>query len=556
MQKDSYMMPTVTKKRKQSESTMKNDDAWPATSLPNNDISATSENCWCTVETMLAVPLEYIFRDVSMISTDISVGWSPATPRSNTFQAKHPTNDTTNHRSKPLLSRIEAQLFLQVNTLSYEMDALTSVSVTALQQRVQCREFSTSLQRTDHPYLRPIVSVLHAYHETMPNVTIQQVSKEMKDRIIPEFQHLIRQLRQFSEQNWTLADTLDDGQPNSNAGYHNLLANEKRKLSDLQEEVCQRIEGLLQESVVDDIAGSAMEQLSMKDYCDQLFQQQNDVIENSENNMDVIVHHDANQPENISKAPDGNVDDADDEVLDEAPDRSLTATPISSPEESPTLIQATAATRASILRNTTIKTSSPLAALAATTVPRTSKPHNPIAEQHATTSTNSTSTTFQHPQRQLEKSFGSLTTAAESPEENEKENEPSQSSSQRSAVSLSSTQTTIKRQRIQQHPASSESPPQPLVPTTTTALSGLNLSHGMELETSHVTGEEGHRLNISVSSQRQSMLATSTRTEDNDDDDDGDEDEIIEEKEVFRTQSAAEVLSTFATTTLRRSSID
>ena len=560
MQNDVEMMTSATKKRKHAENITKN-AVESAEMLPvNND--STLEN-WCIVENLLAVPIEYIFRDVSIISMDASVGWSPATPRSNTYLlAKDKSNETTNHRTKPLLSRIEAQIFLQVNALSFEMDALTSVSVSALQQRVQYREHSTSIQRADHPFLRPIVSLLHTYHDTIPDATIQQVSSIMKDRIIPEFQRLMHQLRQFSEQNWALADTLDDGQ-STIGGYHNVLALEKRKLSDLQEEISQRIEGLCRTSIsecqdasdIDETTGNDLEHLSMKAYCDQLFQQQNDLVENSENTMDVIVRDDAHTAEMVdrTKSPDEHHDnmenddeDDDDEVLDEAPERSLTATPVSSPEESPSLIQATTATRASILQSATTKASSPLVAVTTTPVTLSSTERNPITGGQATVSTTKRSgSTFQHPQRQLEKSFRSPAATAESPEENEKENEPSQSSSQRSAISCSSPRTNVKRQRLQRHDASSETPPHQLTAAT---LSELKPSHETEFVSTDDTGGKGDRLDASTTPQAQSTRAK--RFDDDDYEDEDDEEQIIEDKECFRTQSAAEVLTTLATTTV------
>jgi hypothetical protein len=556
MPNDNELMAAVTKKRKHTENTMKNDDEMTEMLSQTNDSGFAK---WCTVENMLAIPIEYVFRDVSMISTDVSVGWSPATPRSNTILTKNKTNETTNHRTKPLLSRIEAQLFLQVNTLSYEMDALTSTSVLALQQRVQCRELSTSLQRADHPYLRPIVSILHTYHETMPSATIQHVSTVMTNRIVPEFQRLLHQLRQFSEQNWTLADTLDDGQPEM-GGYHNILAHEKRKLSDLQEEICQRIEGLLQTSLsesqqalaYDEMAETCIEPLSMKEYCDQLFEQPNDLpaIENSEIAMDVVVNSDVNQTEVTCRAETTDEND-DDEEIEEAPDRSLTATPISSPEESPTMIQATTAARASILRNVTTTASSPLVAFATTHATRTttSTPHDPSAEHDTTQLQNTTPITIQHPQRQLEKSFGSPTAAEETLEENEKENEPSQSSSQRSAMSVNTTQTvTVKRQRLQCHQTTSETlPPQ----SSTTMLSELDPSHSMDSMKCDDTGGNGDRPDAFEPQGR-----TTFTTRSDDDDDEHEERQIFEEKECFRTQNAAEVLSSLATTTLGLSPLE
>jgi hypothetical protein len=346
-----------------------------------------------------------------------------------------------------------------------------------------------------------------------------------------------------------LADTLDDGQP-SVGGYHNILAHEKRKLSDLQEEVCQRIEGLLQSSVCgsldtsDAILENVIELVSMKDYCEQLFEQQNDlpVIENSESKVDIVGNDDVNQSE-LSHRAGPTTENVDDEELDEAPDRSLTATPISSPEESPSMLEATTGTRAAILRNTSTTSSSPLLSFHTTTttthVARTSssstKDNPTTVQQSDTLLKDTTPVTNQNPQRQLEKSFSTPTTAEKMLEENEKENEPSQSSSQRSFTSLNSTQTRGKRQRLRQNP------PETLPPPFTTA--ALLEVHSLDSEEYVITDDTNRKGDRIV---QRSVVATGRS--DNEEEDENDDRQTAEE--CFRTQNAAEVLSSLAATSV------
>jgi hypothetical protein len=205
---------------------------------------------------MLEVPLEYIFREVAS---------------STSFPSQ--TSPNVNAKRKPLLSRSEAQCLVQLNLLAHEIDSLTSISAEALQQKLFCSEFAASLNRVGNPYLRPLLPILHTLEHKVSTESLNYVSTTM-DRIVGDLQRTIDQLRQSSEQNWTLYETLLD----SAGDMGRALAEEKRRLSDIQEELCHRIEYILADSSKNDNADSNLDSRpdpstmeSMKDYCDRLF---------------------------------------------------------------------------------------------------------------------------------------------------------------------------------------------------------------------------------------------------------------------------------------------
>jgi hypothetical protein len=76
-------------------------------------------------------------------------------------------------------------------------------------------------------------------------------------------------LRQFSEQNWTLSTPLMDSISGTSG---EIVAREKRRLSDVQDEVCTRIERLLQATTGqnddDDLQGDLG--CTMKEYCERI----------------------------------------------------------------------------------------------------------------------------------------------------------------------------------------------------------------------------------------------------------------------------------------------
>ena len=181
-----------------------------------------------SVEDLLSVPTEFIFRKVPSTSSNNAEG-----------SATISVSALKQVQQKPLLSRSEAQCFCKINLLAHEIDCLTQICAQIWQTQLQCQSFSQSLEAVDHPYLRPLVVLLDTFAQQTPSWAMPQIALEL-NRVVSELQQATVILRQCSEQNWALAESLQDA---ATAGH--LLALEKQKLSDIQEEICHRIDHLI-----------------------------------------------------------------------------------------------------------------------------------------------------------------------------------------------------------------------------------------------------------------------------------------------------------------------
>lgn len=160
------------------------------------------------------------------------------------------------HNKKPLLTKSEAHIFLEVRALAHRLDTLVNLVERALEPQVSLDGWNQDLQRVNEPYLRPLASLIHFHQQTLPNLVLERTNGQLQD-IQTDLQHCQHFLRQYSEQNWTLAETLQDAGP-----FGLKLADKKRILSDIQEEIARRIETMHEE-------GTTTTQLSMQDYCRQ-----------------------------------------------------------------------------------------------------------------------------------------------------------------------------------------------------------------------------------------------------------------------------------------------
>ena len=144
-----------------------------------------------------------------------------------------------------LLSRSEAQCFFRVRLLAQELDGLVHESSLALERRWECRVWRNLLLGSEGtavpPWLRPLVSILHTLGEDGPAQTLIRLEPHL-NRVTQELRREAECLRQFSEQNWAVAEScfggVHDNDPRSV---------DKRRLSDLQDECCHRIEVLLRQ---------------------------------------------------------------------------------------------------------------------------------------------------------------------------------------------------------------------------------------------------------------------------------------------------------------------
>ena len=196
-----------------------------------------------SVEDLLAVPTAFIFRKVFVHKAEDNLA-------------------AVQQSQKPLLSRSEATCFCKINLLAHELDCLTKICTDIWQTKLQYQSFSQSLGNVDHPYLRPLVVLLDTFQQQMPSSALPRIELEL-NRVVSELQQATVTLRQCSEQNWTLAETLQD-----TATAEHLLAREKLKLSDVQEEICHRIDRLISRNISGNtICNDAMDTTGSEEQC-------------------------------------------------------------------------------------------------------------------------------------------------------------------------------------------------------------------------------------------------------------------------------------------------
>jgi hypothetical protein len=159
------------------------------------------------IETLLSVPVEIVFQYSSQ-------------------------------EGRPLLTRAEAETFLKVSFLAQEMDILIKTVEGILKQQRNCYQHQRQLLNSNlHPMLRPVLPIMSLLQKQMiPNLRNLQ---NTLCQLVSEMLSCAATLRQSAEQNWTLSETLE------NLASGQSLSEEKRKLADLEEEVCQRIERII-----------------------------------------------------------------------------------------------------------------------------------------------------------------------------------------------------------------------------------------------------------------------------------------------------------------------
>ena len=210
-----------------------------------------------SVESMLAVPLEFIFHQ------------APGA------------------RSKPLLTRAEAQCFISVTLLAHELDSLTDLTATVLEQRHAYQGFATKLQsRNKNPRLLPFLILLNVASQQLPDQSLEKIRTDL-EHVLSELRLASANLRQHSEQNWTLSESLLDAGPDGER-----VAIEKRKLSDIQDELSVRISTLLKEDteVVQENACASASTVfppteTMEQYCERIMSRVEDPVEMSQHSL-------------------------------------------------------------------------------------------------------------------------------------------------------------------------------------------------------------------------------------------------------------------------------
>jgi hypothetical protein len=104
-----------------------------------------------------------------------------------------------------------------------------------------CRSTSQSIEGV--PLLRSVLPVLAVHGHVIPIRALATVQGEL-ERVLYELETCASALRQYSEQNWTLSESLMDAFGDCEAPGQE-LAKEKRIMAEIEEEVCTRIERLL-----------------------------------------------------------------------------------------------------------------------------------------------------------------------------------------------------------------------------------------------------------------------------------------------------------------------
>ena len=199
-----------------------------------------------SVESLLSVPLEVVFREIGDGNTQTAQSACQAT-------------------RKPWLTRAEAQCLLRVSMLAHELDVLTRLSEDALARRQWGQSFCRKVLHTEprkekesakvlvHPFLRPIVPILAVHDQFSSQGCLRYIQMQL-DRVVLGLRMCAGTLRNFSEQNFTYADNLLDAlgdgiaSPTNTHNPGRVLEREKRKLAELEEELCRRVESILLDS--------------------------------------------------------------------------------------------------------------------------------------------------------------------------------------------------------------------------------------------------------------------------------------------------------------------
>lgn len=204
--------------------------------------SDSSPSIQCSCEEFLSVPLHIIFRQVAQTRTNTK---------------------------KPLLTRAEASTFLRIMDLAHELDVIVTLVSQALEYKVTSRQIRTCIDGI--PTLRSLVPLLAIQGQFIPDTALAYLQGELQ-RVLSSLENCASVLKQFSEQNWTMSDSLLDAFGGSNViSSAHVLAHEKKLLSDLQEELSKRLDHLTtnEGQVLDDYAKE--EDLSIAKWCNRMF---------------------------------------------------------------------------------------------------------------------------------------------------------------------------------------------------------------------------------------------------------------------------------------------
>jgi hypothetical protein len=235
---DSSSVNEKTAKRIRSDSV----DELEEPPLPTSSLNLQSKNDVGFMESFLAVPLPYILRR------------------------------TADNNS--LLSSVEANLFLGITRIAYEIDALLDMSLQSIQKTKKCEHIAKSIEKSQNAFLYPMHSILHVHGIILPQKVLQTVQNEL-ERILLQLPSVIQTLKQLAEQNWSVSNALTVMVQTN--GVVNVLGKEKGNLAELEEELSRRLEEVMQLCRDDEtnnkenVYDSFLESQSILNYCENLF---------------------------------------------------------------------------------------------------------------------------------------------------------------------------------------------------------------------------------------------------------------------------------------------
>ena len=240
-----------------------------AASVPTTSSSASSSS----VEALLSVPLDLILRELPTPPASAAATAATAAPRRRT-------------RRRTLLSRSEAAALLRVTQLSIEQDALVRLAADVLANAHLCSTLRLRIEdscrvlygsRGDssnnasannrseesapppvrYPrHLLALLPILSVHADAITDRTVRHVQAQSQ-RILTELAQCAATLRQCAEHNWTVSEHLlvdvgdaamggargGGGADGTAAGSN--VGRDKESLAEIEEAVCDRIEGLI-----------------------------------------------------------------------------------------------------------------------------------------------------------------------------------------------------------------------------------------------------------------------------------------------------------------------
>lgn len=237
-----------------------NDGAMSAAGQQQSPPRSSSSSSSSSVEALLSVPLGLILRELP----------TPA------LAAAAAGVSTRRSRRRTLLSRSEATTLLRVTQLSIEQDVLVQLAAdvlanahmcSTLRRRIEesCRalygdddagETGPSVRYAYPRHLLALLPILSIHADSIPDRTVRHVQAESQ-RILTELAQCAATLRQCAEHNWTVSEHLlvDVGEaamegavgggaaPGGTTGSN--VGRDKESLAEIEEAVCDRIEGLI-----------------------------------------------------------------------------------------------------------------------------------------------------------------------------------------------------------------------------------------------------------------------------------------------------------------------